>query len=102
MWLIKSLLEAEILIPLWLLVELALPVARGRPVLPITKWVLKKILSPLLNRTPTESLLASSTRREKEAQARLQAAERDLRAARTEKTAAELEDKANNIRGEIP
>lgn len=102
MWLIKALLEAELLIPLWLIIELGIPLARSRPMFPMSKWVLRKTLTPILNRTPTESMLASAARREREAQARLQAAEKDLKAARTEKVAAELEEKTNNIRGEIP
>jgi hypothetical protein len=101
-WFIKLLIETEILIPLWVGIELALPMARGKPILPISKWVLRKTLSPLLNRTPTESMLASAARREKEAQARLLAAEKDLKAAKTERAAAELEDQTNDIRGEIP
>ena len=102
MWLIKSLLEAELLIPLWVIIELGLPLARSKPMFPMSRWVLRKTLTPLLSRTPTESMLASATRREKEAQARLQAAAKDLKAAKTEKTAAELEEETNNIRGEIP
>jgi len=102
MWLIKVLLEAELLIPLWAILELGIPLARSKPMFPMSRWVLRKTLAPLLSRTPTESMLSSAARREKEAQVRLQAAERDLKAAKTEKVAAELEEKTNDIRGEIP
>ena len=101
MWLFETLLKAELLLPWWLLIEVALPLARKRPMLPMSRWVLRKTLGLVLNRTPTETMVMAATRREREAQVRLVAAERDLKAAETEKKAAELESTTNDIRGEI-
>jgi hypothetical protein len=105
MCLIRLLLEFDVLAALFLLEELAIPYLRDRRMFPASRWVLGKLrgqAARIASRTPTEELLDSALSRQREAQARLDAATRDLEAARLEKKAAELESATNRLREEDP
>ena len=95
---LKFFLELEIFVPVYLVFELAIPVLRGRPKFPATRWLGRGLLFFLPKRTSTESLLDASNRRLREAKIRMDAARTDLTAAELERGALSLEDGASGLR----
>ena len=61
-----------------------------------------KAATRIASRTPTEELLDSALSRQRDAQARLDAATRDLEAAKLEREASVLESATNKLREEDP
>ena len=105
MGLIRLLLEFDVLAALFLLEEIAIPYLRDRRMFPASRWALGKLrarVARIASRTPTEELLDSALSRQRDAQARLDAATRDLEAARLERKAAEIESATNHLREENP
>ena len=105
MGLIRLLLEFDVLAALFLLEEIAIPYLRDRRMFPASRWVLGKLrarVARIASRTPTEELLDSALSRQREAQARLDAATRDLEAAKLEREASVLESATNKLREEDP
>jgi hypothetical protein len=60
MGLLRLLLELEVLLPAWLLVELGIPILRGRPRFPMSRWLLRRLLSLIPSRTPADALVAGA------------------------------------------
>jgi hypothetical protein len=103
MGLLRLFLEFDVLVTLFLLEELVVPYMRDRRLCPVSRWVLGKLRSKaarIASKTPTEELLDSALTRQREAQARLDAASCDLEAAAMERRAAELEARTNKMRSE--
>ncbi len=97
---LRLLLELDILVPAWLLVELAIPILRDRPRLPVTRWLLRRVLALIPSRTPADALVSSAEARRKSARLRLGAATRDRQAAELEALADRLESETNRLRTE--
>jgi hypothetical protein len=92
---VKMFSEFDVLLALWLLIEILVPMARGRARFPMTKWALRKLrlLPPLP--TPGEDRVATANDRLSEAKDRLKAAEAEVEAAKLEQQARNLEAEAN-------
>jgi hypothetical protein len=98
MGLLRLICEFDILLGLFLLLEVGIPILRDRPKFPYSRRILKIIAAVMPNRNSLNVLVSSSKSRYRAAQLRLEAADRDRRAAELEKKANSLEDETNQLR----
>lgn len=98
MFLLRLFFELDALAALFVIVELAVPVLRDKPKLPITRWILRTGYKLLTSDKPKNSLLEQANTSLGVARERLKAAEADLVAAETEQRALRMENRTNDIR----
>ncbi|CAB4131593.1 hypothetical protein UFOVP276_33 [uncultured Caudovirales phage] len=94
MFLLRCFIEFDVFVALFVIVELAIPTLRSRPLLPITRRI-GRFLMPGKSKGDLKDY---SNKRLIAAKARLEAARTDLIAAETEQTALRMETKINDIR----
>lgn len=98
MFLFRLFFELDAVVALFVIIELAVPVLRDKPKLPISRWLLRTGYKLAVGSKPKSSLLESSNMRLGAAKERVRAAEADLVAAETEQKALRMENETNRIR----
>jgi hypothetical protein len=98
MFLLKLFFEFGILVPAYLVFEVAVPVLRERTKFPLTRWCLKRVVALKPRSTTVEMVAEASRLRLANAEKRLAAAQVDYDAAKLEKVALKLEDDTNDLR----
>ena len=98
MILVKLLFEFEVLVLLYLLVDLLVPLARGRRMFPVARWIGRRLRLIKPDPRPSEDLVAKADSRLASAKDRLKAAEAEVVTAETEQQADNLEAQAASKR----